>query len=114
MINYNNKRFKALHNSKNGEVDQQMIFNYVQNSSIVTCTYHGLQIKTGHLIALVKDDGSLDMRYHQINLKGEIMTGICHSTPEFLKDGRIRLHEKWQWTSGDLSHGESVLEEIMP
>ena len=31
---------------------------------------------------------------------------------ELLPDGRIRLHEKWQWTSGDLSSGESVIEEI--
>jgi len=40
------------------------------------------------------------------------MTGICRSTPQTLADGRIRLHEKWQWTCGDLSLGESVVEEI--
>jgi hypothetical protein len=40
------------------------------------------------------------------------MTGICRSTPEILPDGRIRLHEKWQWTSGDRSSGESIVEEI--
>jgi hypothetical protein len=40
------------------------------------------------------------------------MTGRCHSIPEQLSDGRIRLHEQWQWTSGDLSSGESIVEEI--
>jgi len=40
------------------------------------------------------------------------MTGICTSTPEILPDGKIRLHEKWRWTSGDLSEGESVIEEV--
>jgi hypothetical protein len=29
-----------------------------------------------------------------------------------MKNGKIRLHEKWQWTSGDGSKGESILEEI--
>ncbi len=51
------------------------------------------------------------MRYHQINDRGEIMTGFCKSTPEIMENGKIRLHEKWQWTSGDFSEGNSVLEE---
>jgi hypothetical protein len=32
--------------------------------------------------------------------------------PEVLPDGKIRLRENWQWTSGDFSEGESVIEEI--
>jgi len=41
------------------------------------------------------------------------MTGVCRSTPELLPDGRIRLHEKWQWTCGDRASGESIIEEIL-
>lgn len=40
------------------------------------------------------------------------MTGRCLSTPEYLPDGRIQLYEKWQWTSGDQSAGESIVEEV--
>jgi len=40
------------------------------------------------------------------------MTGKCYSTPEVLVDGRIRLHEMWEWTSGDYSKGQSIVEEI--
>ena len=40
------------------------------------------------------------------------MTGICNSAPRIMTSGKIRLHENWQWTSGDLSKGESILEEI--
>lgn len=54
----------------------------------------------------------LDMRYHHVNIRGELMTGVGTSTPEILADGRIRLHETWQWTSGGLSSGESVIEEM--
>lgn len=33
-------------------------------------------------------------------------------TPEILPDGRIRLHERWQWTNGDGSSGTSIVEEL--
>lgn len=112
MINYDNKTFIPLSNSENGEVDAQMQFVYKQTGNVVTSTYSGGRIRTGHLIALVDALGNLDMRYHQVNDKGEITTGICKSTPEQLPNGKIRMHEKWQWTSGDLSEGESLLEEL--
>jgi len=112
MINYDGKTFIPLSNSENGEVDLEMQFHYRQSGNLLTCTYVGANIRSGHLIALVDENGCLDMRYHQINDKGEITTGICRSTPETLENGKIRLHEKWQWTSGDLSEGDSLLEEL--
>ena len=67
----------------------------------------------GSVIAKVLNaNGDLDMRYHHVNTSGELMTGQCLSTAETLDDGRIRLHEKWTWTSGDRSSGESVVEEV--
>ncbi|BAO77560.1 hypothetical protein [Winogradskyella sp. PG-2] len=51
------------------------------------------------------------MRYHQVSLDGILMTGVCISKPEILANGKIRLHEKWKWTSGDYSEGESIIEE---
>ncbi|MCL5127029.1 n-acetylglutamate synthase [Algibacter sp. L4_22] len=98
--------------SKNSEVSSSAVFGYKQEGSIITCAYRDSSIISGHLIGLVENDGSINMRYHQINANGELMTGICNSTPEIMSNGKIRLHEKWQWTSGDLSKGTSVLEEI--
>jgi hypothetical protein len=112
MINYNNKKFRPIANTDNGETSSETIFHYQQDGNIVTSTYAGGAITQGHLIALVDAKGCLDMRYHQVNTKGALMTGMCHSTPEILKNGKIRLHEKWQWTSGDMSHGESIIEEV--
>ena len=40
------------------------------------------------------------------------MTGLCRSRLEILPDGRYRLHEEWQWTSGDKSRGTSMIEEV--
>ena len=111
-INYNGKKFKPKSVSDNGLVTDQIIFNYKQEGNILTCTYEGGQIKKGHLIGIVNKEGKIDMRYHQINVQSQLMTGICTSTPELLSNGKIMLHEKWQWTSGDQSEGSSILEEL--
>ena len=111
-MNYNNKRFKPVLNTENGEVSSDMVFHYEQTDNILTCTYQGTKILKGQLIGLVDNEGNIKMRYHQINQNGDLMTGECNSTPELLKNGKIRLHEEWQWTNGDKSKGKSILEEI--
>ena len=112
-INYHQKTFKSVANTVNGEVGEQTLFHYQQQNNVVWAEYSGGAIVKGFLVAKVIENDALDMRYEHINSAGEIMTGLCLSTPEVLPDGRIRLHEKWQWTSGDLSSGESIIEEII-
>jgi hypothetical protein len=111
-VNYDGRLFRAVANTENGETTSETIFAYRQSGTILSATYGGGRIITGHLLGLVHDDGSLDFRYHQINDRNEIMTGQCASVPEVLPDGRIRLHETWQWTSGDHSSGTSIVEEL--
>ncbi len=83
----------------------------MQHGNIITSEYSGGKIIYGHLIGLVDEDGKIDMRYHQVNSMGELMTGKCKSKPEILPGGKIRLHENWEWTSGDRSAGHSIIEE---
>lgn len=111
-MDYNNRCFRPISNSDNGEVSGEMVFKYEQSDDILTCSYSGIQIKAGHLIGRVDKEGKIEMRYHQLNAEGKFMTGKCTSVPEIMKNGKIRLHETWQWTSGDLSKGSSILEEI--
>ncbi len=103
--------FRPISNSENGETSGDTLFIYNQVGNILTSEYSGGKIKYGHLIGLVDENGVIEIRYHQINVNNELMTGICVSTPEKLSNGKIRLHEKWKWTSGDQSEGESTLEE---
>ena len=110
-MNYHNKIFRPISNTANGETSEQTVFHYIQTGNILTAEYAGGKIKKGHLIGLVDELGNIDMRYHQVNDKGELMTGICRSTPELLPNGKIRLHERWEWTSGDQSKGTSIIEE---
>ncbi|MEO0551954.1 MAG: n-acetylglutamate synthase [Bacteroidota bacterium] len=111
-MNYHNKRFRLVTNTPNGEVSEDLVFEYQQEGNVVTCQYQGSRIVMGHLIGLVDEEGNIDMRYHQVNTQGQLMTGTCFSSPERMGNGKIRLHENWIWTSGDKSEGSSVLEEL--
>jgi hypothetical protein len=111
-INYDERKFRSVENSESGEVSVETVFNYRQKGDLVWAEYSGGDIVFGTLIAKVVEDDCLEMRYQHLNKNGELMTGKCFSTPEILADGRIRLHEKWQWTSGDNSSGNSVAEEL--
>ena len=111
-MNYNNKKFRPIQNSENGETTEDTIFEYKQIDNILTANYKGGNILKGHLIGVVDKNGNIDMRYHQVNLKGELMTGICSSKPGIYKNGKIRLYENWKWTSGNKSNGTSILEEM--
>lgn len=111
-FNYNNKTFRTVDNSSFGETSSETLFRYQQHQNIVSATYSGGKIALGQLIGIVDQRGCIDIRYHQVNYLGELRTGVCHSIPELLPDGKIRLYETWQWTSGDGAKGDSVIEEI--
>lgn len=111
-MNYNDKKFRPVSNSENGDVSNEMIFHYQQEGNVLTCEYQSENIKIGHLVGLVDGEGNIEMRYHQISSIGELKTGTCQSRPEVMPNGKIRLHERWRWTSGEGTSGESVLEEI--
>lgn len=112
MIDYNDKKFKAVQNTINGETSEETVFHYKQNGNIVSSDYSGGKIIKGNLIGIVSSNGEIDMRYHQINIEGKLMTGTCKSIPEILPNGKIRLHEEWRWTCDDESEGKSIIEEL--
>jgi hypothetical protein len=111
-IDYDNRIFKSVANTPNGEVGGETLFHYRQEGDLVWASYAGNGIAAGHLIATVAPDGALDMRYHHRSPSGALMTGLCRSRLEILPDGRYRLYEDWQWTSGDMSRGQSLVEEV--
>lgn len=111
LISYNNKIFRPVSNTENGETSNETVFLYKQVGNIMTSEYAGGRIIKGQLIGIVDEEGNIAMRYQQVNDKGELMTGTCSSIPEILTNGKIRLYETWQWTSGDQSNGQSIIEE---
>ena len=112
MISYNNKKFKSIENSGSGEVSSETIFEYFQKENILWATYRGGSILLGNIIGTVDEDGKIEMRYQHLSNDGIFKTGKCISTPEFLPNKKIRLHENWEWTSGKNGKGNSIIEEI--
>lgn len=111
-INYDKKIFTSIENTKNGEVDDKTLFYYHQNKEIIWAEYYGGIIKKGFLLGVIKTNGELEFNYIHLNNKNETKTGKCVSIPKILNDGRIELLEKWEWTNGDRSKGESKIIEI--
>lgn len=110
-INLDDRKFRPAYNSVNGEVSEQTIFHYHQDGEVIWAEYSGGDIVKGSLVGKIVID-HIEFVYHHINDKNEIMTGNCKSYPEILENGKVKLKEYWEWTSGDRSSGESIIIEI--
>jgi hypothetical protein len=111
-VDYDGRVFAPVENAPNGEVGGDTRFLYRQAGGVLWATYDGGGVSYGHLVGRVAPDGSLYYRYHHLSAAGEPVSGECRTTLEILDDGRYRLHEAWQWTSGDRSSGTSTVEEV--
>ena len=111
-INYDGRKFIPKMNSQNGEVSEQTVFTYHQKGNILWAEYSGGDILKGSLVGTVLGNGELYFVYHHMNRDMQVKTGKCHSVPTVLENGKVELAEKWEWTSGDCSMGESLLVEV--
>ena len=114
MINYHNKVFKTISNTPNGDTNEETLYFYRQNGNHITGEYKGGTIKWGCIDATMDKSGNLQMQYHHINKKNELLTGVCSSILEITQNGKMRIIENWQWTCKNYSKGQSILEEIDP
>ncbi len=109
---YHGKRFRSVSNSNNGEVSDETTFSYQQQGRVISAEYQGGEIKKGNLLGQVDQEGTIIMQYQHWNIRDEFRSGRCISVPEVLPNGKIRLHESWEWTSGMEGSGTSIVEEI--
>ena len=110
-ITINNKTFKALSNTENGEVSSHTVFHYHQEKEVIWAKYGGGNILKGFLIGKRIND-TLTFSYQHVNVDMEILTGNCNTRMELNEEDRVVLYETWQWTCKDCSKGESVLIEV--
>jgi hypothetical protein len=111
-MNYDGRVFRTVENSEGGEAARQTVFHYHQEGDVVWATYEGGSIRCGTLLAKADNAGNLDARYQHLSADGTFKTGRARSRPEVLPDGRVRVHETWQWTDGAEGAGVSVIEEV--
>lgn len=109
---YGGRLFRVVSVTGQSDTNSETIFQYSQKGDVVTAEYSGGDIRYGHLIGKLETDGNFASSYHHVTDDGVLMTGTCYTRHEMIAGDKMRLHEKWQWTSGDKSSGTSVLEEI--
>jgi hypothetical protein len=112
IIDFNNKKFKALSNSENGEVSEDTVFHYHQDMELIWADYSGGNVINGFLVGKIQGTNNLEFVYQHVNSKMEIMTGKCSSKASKDNAGKIVLEEEWQWTCNNFSKGKSRLIEL--
>lgn len=94
-----------------GDVGEGTRFEYhEEGDGTVWARYAGGAVRLGFLVGTRSGD-ELAFRYSHVTSAGETASGHCASTIEVLDDGRLRLHETWEWDSRP-GAGTSVLEEV--
>lgn len=112
-FNLNERRFILASNSAGADAAAGgTIFHFRQRGLIVWATYEGGGIELG--LFLGESDGGrrLNFRFDQITATGELRSGRGVSQIQDLGDGRLRLRDVWEYTSGASGSGEAVLEEL--
>lgn len=109
-ISLEGRKFRA-HQAGPGVVDEQTLFEYHQEGSLVWARYAGGHIQLGFLVG-TRDQDELSFRYSQLHTDGETANGHCSSHLHLLDDGRLHLIEMWTWESRPGS-GRSYAEEVV-
>lgn len=104
------RRFAARSDVDGGEVGLDAVFDYHQDGDLIWADYTGGAVRRGYLVGTRTGDET-DFRYVQVNHDGKTASGHCHWELALTDDGRLRMHETWQWESRDGS-GTSVVEEL--
>ena len=81
MINYHDRRFVPVETSPEGEVNEEVGFHYRQARTLGDLQLPRWAHRAGAADRPGGYGGPLDMRYHQVNDRGEPMTGVCRSIP---------------------------------
>ena len=107
-LNFNNKKFSLVQNSKTGKVSSETIFFFKQEKDLVTADYHGGQISYGTILALFHTD-KLVLLYQCVT-NGGLLKAVAKVS--YTKNQKIRLKMNWEWITGEISKGESEYIEI--
>ncbi|MGQ0286814.1 n-acetylglutamate synthase [Pasteurellaceae bacterium 22721_9_1] len=111
-MDLNDRTFSSISNSESGEVNGNTFFYYHQDNRLIWAEYEGGEIIKGFLIGKFIAENKIAFTYQHVNQSLENRLGKCVSQIEVLPNGKLRLHENWQWLDGEQKAGQSIIEEI--
>jgi len=106
-MNLTGKTFRAVSNSKNGNLNTETQMRFTSDDGIVVGVYSGGTITVGHVLAKRISELTMDMLYHGATKDGTHNAGKAHATFSQDNEGHVRMHLDWQWLTGDQSKGQS-------
>jgi type I pantothenate kinase len=107
------RRFRDVSAAPAGDVSGATTFDYHEGADgVVWGSYAGGAVRHGRLVGTRSGD-TVAFRYVHLTADGATASGRCSTEVEQLDDGRLRLHETWEWESRTGS-GTSVVEEVAP
>lgn len=109
-LEFNGRRMRVIATDTGGVVSNDTIMVFEQIGKVISARYRGGAIIDGYLIGLYEAP-TLQFRYVQADIKGNLDAGASTGTIERLADGRLRLIEQFQWLTR-AGHGVNIFEEI--
>jgi hypothetical protein len=111
MINLNNVKMNVIETSENGVVNQDTLFTFQQQDTLVYAEYSGGKIAKGYLIGNLVSN-RLTFTYCQLQYNGTLDNGKSYAELEF-RNGKLRLVEHFEWASRPGKMGVNIFEEII-
>ena len=93
-----------------GVINENTIFRFKQKGDIIKAKYAGGKVKAGFLIGKLTDN-KFEFQYTQMHDDNSLHGGHSLCEIEFSGDGRLRLVEHFEWSSGQ--KGINVIEEVI-
>jgi len=97
VVNLNDKTFFVIRNDgPDTEVTDETSFTFTQVDELVTAEYHGGMVENGQLTGYM-DGAMMVFHFDQIDTSGQRNSGNSIDAVEILKNGKIRLIDRWKW-----------------
>ncbi len=110
MIDLDGRRMHVATTAEHGVVDAETVLMFHQSGVRVWATYTGGRITRGRLVGRWVGD-VLVFRYVQVECEAGVHAGHSIATAEFGPTGRIRVFERFEWSTRSGS-GTNVFEEL--
>jgi len=105
------KTFVAVAN-QSGLSDARTSFHYLVDGDVITGTYAGGPIAHGQVIGRAAGDDRIELLYHCVTDKGELLAGWSEGSVTTGPDGKTELAFTWGWLAGASGGGESRYVEV--
>ena len=109
-MNLGGLTFQVCATAAVGVVSAQTRLRLVQRGSRIFGRYQGGSIVRGCLVGRVSGD-MLTFRYAQRERDGGLHAGRSSCVLEVLRDGRLRIHEHFRWSTREGS-GTNIFEQV--